>query len=110
MKIKDTLTKAFNELFHAHEYGFHHRADCLVDKWRDGNHVIRFGQLQFELVMELNDMPIRLHVNYDVGIVRINLFGALGNQMPQQRGRLRIFGNVHAGDFNGLGLALALRF
>ena len=108
MPQNSALSKAFNELFHAHKYGFHHRADCLVDKWRDGNHVIRFGQLQFELVMELNGVSIRLHVNYDVGIVRINLFGALGNQMPQQRGR--ILGHVHAGDFNGLGLALVLRF
>ena len=102
MKHHHSSSKAFNELFNANENGFHHDADCLVHKRRDGDCVARFGQLQPKRVMVLNGVPIWLHMNRDVGIVRIKLFGALGNQMPQQR--RRIIGNVRTDDLNDWGV------
>ena len=79
--VSNDLAKAFNEPFHAHKYGFHHDADRLVYKRRNGNDVIRFGDLQFEFVLKLDNMPVWLHVNRHIGIVGINLFSAFGNQM-----------------------------
>ena len=63
------LPQAFDELFHAHKYGFHHGANCLVHKRRNGKDVIGFGHLQFEFIMKLDDVSVRLHMNRDVGVV-----------------------------------------
>ena len=101
----EPLAKALNELFHAHEYVFHHGAHGLVYKGRDGNHVVGFGQLQFEIVVKLNGMAVRLHVDRDVGIVGVNLIGAPGDQVSQLR--LRGLGNVHATHVNDLALTFS---
>lgn len=92
------LAEALNELFQAHKYVFHHGADGLVHKRWNGHDIAGFGKLQLELVMKLNGVPVRLHVNRDIGIVGINLFGAPRNQMPQQ-GR-RGSRNIRAADVN----------
>ena len=68
LKNRRVLAKAFNELFHAHKYGFHHDANRLVHKRRNRNAVICVGDLQFKFVLKLDNMPVWLHVNRHVGI------------------------------------------
>lgn len=95
-------------MLHAHEYGFHHGAHGLIHKGRDGNHVVGFGQLQFELVVKLDGMAVGLHVDRDVGIIGINLLGASRNQVSQRR--VGSFGHVGASDVDNLALVLGQRF
>ena len=95
-------------MLHAHEYVFHHGAHGFVHEGRDGNHAVGFRQLQFEFVVKLDGVPVRLHVDRDVGIVGINLLGAPGDQVFQQR--VGSFGNVGAADMNDLALALSHGF